>query len=128
MVNGMDRIIILKSGNQDKGVNATLAFCLACTSLTMNKKVILYLTMEGTVWALKDSVRIMEVGGFEPLTRYIQRFISLGGKMFVSAPCIDYYCSVKNEEIDHKLLPGVKPVGLSTIVDHMTTDTAVITF
>jgi predicted peroxiredoxin len=128
MVNGKDMVVVLRSGKHDRGMSATLAFSWACTSLAMNKKVTLFLTMDGTVWALRDAARKVEVGGFEPLDEYIQQFFSLGGNMFVCAPCTEYYCTTLKDDVSHKLLPEAKLAGLSTIVGMISPETTVVTF
>jgi uncharacterized protein involved in oxidation of intracellular sulfur len=128
MVYGKDMVVVLRSGKHDRGMSATLAFSWACTSLAMNKNVSLFLTMDGTVWALRDAARTVEVGGFEPLSEYIQQFFSLGGKMFVCAPCTEYYCTTQKEEVNNKLHPEAKLAGLSTIVGMITPETTVVTF
>ena len=125
-----DTVIVLTTGKSDRGVRATLAFGWACTALALGKNVSMYLTMEGTVWAMQKSAKSVKVEGFEPLQEYIDQFIELGGKILVCAPCSEYYCSLpqSNDESNYNLIPQAKLSGLSTVVSKVTSQTNVISF
>jgi predicted peroxiredoxin len=87
----------------------------------------MFLTMDGTIWALQGSADSVKVEGFEPLKEYIDQFKDLGGEILVCAPCSEYYCGV-SEEGKTKLLPEYHPSGLSSIVGMITPQTSVVTF
>lgn len=123
-----DTLVVLTSGKQDRGTRATLGFAWACTSLAMGKTTSLYLTMDGTLWSMKDSAEGVRVDGFEPLKEYIDQFQLLGGELLVCAPCSEYYCSFDRVKIGALLLDGCKLVGLSTVVAKIGTGTSVVTF
>jgi predicted peroxiredoxin len=124
-----DVVVVLTTGKTDRGVRATLAFGWACTALALGKNVSLYLTMDGTVWAMKNAAKTVKVEGFEPLQAYIDQFIELGGKIFACAPCSEYYCSLPNaDESDYQIISQAKLSGLSTIVSMVTSQTSVIAF
>jgi uncharacterized protein involved in oxidation of intracellular sulfur len=125
-----DMVIVLTTGKTDRGVRATLAFGWACTALALGKKVSMYLTMDGTIWAMQNSAKSVKVDGFEPLQEYRDQFIELGGKILVCAPCSEYYCSLPHQEkeSDYHLIPDVKLSGLSTVVSMVTSQTSVISF
>lgn len=123
-----EALVVLTTGKQDRGTRATLAFSWACTSLALGRSTSLYLTMEGTLWAMKDAAAGVEVEGFEPLQEYIDQFLSLGGELLVCAPCSEYYCSFDRSKIGASLLEGCKVVGLSTVVGKIATGTSVVTF
>lgn len=127
MVENSDVIVVLTTGKQDRGTRATLAFGWACTALAMSKNVKLYLTMDGTTWAMQGSADTVKVEGFEPLNEYIEQFFDLGGEMFVCAPCSEYYCTFAKTGND-KLLPQARLAGLSTIVGMISGNTNVVTF
>ena len=57
MRNEPDELIILTTGKQDRGTRATLAFSWGRAALAMGQEVTMYLTMDGTVWAMRGSVR-----------------------------------------------------------------------
>lgn len=124
--NGM--IIVLTTGKQDRGTRATLAFAWGCAALAMGRDVSIYLTMDGTIWALKDSMKDVVVGGFEPLCNYKEQYLSLGGEILVCAPCSDYYCSFDRDRMDEMIIPEAKLVGLTTIVGKTKPGTKIITF
>lgn len=108
-------LIVLTTGKQDRGTRATLAFSWGCTSLAMGENVTLFLTMDGAVWGLKNAPKHVEVGGFEPLSNYIEQFLALGGELLLCAPCSEYYCSMGDDSLSG-LHPEIQLAGLATIV------------
>lgn len=128
MAGELKNMMVLTSGKQDRGTRATLAFAWGCAALAMGQSAAVYLTMDGTIWAGKQSGRGVEVGGFEALDAYIEQFIELGGEILVCAPCSEYYCSVDHNQISASLRPEVQLVGLATIVNRISDTTKVITF
>jgi predicted peroxiredoxin len=122
-------LVVLTSGKQDRGTRATLAFSWACTSLALGRSTALYLTMEGTLWAMRESSAGVRVEGFEPLQEYVEQFLLLGGELLVCAPCSEYYCSFDRAKLDGSLIEGCKVVGLSTVVGKISPgNTSVVTF
>ena len=77
MGNQKDVVVVLTTGKQDRGMRATLAFGWACTALAMNRSVTVYLTMDGTIWAMNGTAKSVKVEGFEPLAEYIDQFLAL---------------------------------------------------
>lgn len=128
MSNSCDTVIVLTSGKQDRGTRATLALAWGCAALAMGKSVILYLTMDGTVWALQGACGQVQVGGFEPLSEYLEQFLELGGQIMVCAPCSEYYCAVGSELLTGQLVPQAELTGLATIVSRVGPGTQVISF
>jgi uncharacterized protein involved in oxidation of intracellular sulfur len=123
-----DVMVVLTTGKQDRGVRATLAFGWACTALAMGKTASVYLTMDGTYWAVRKSAEKVHVEGFEPLQEYITQFFELGGSLLVCAPCSEYYCGFDRSIISDTMLPGAELTGLSTIVAMASPATCVISF
>jgi len=123
-----DILITLTTGKQDRGTRATLAFAWGCAALAMGQQVAMFLTMEGTVWAMKGAMKGVEVGGFEPLEDYLEQFVDLGGEVLVCAPCSEYYCSFDRELLQGTLIDNAQLSGLATIVSKMGQDTKPITF
>jgi uncharacterized protein involved in oxidation of intracellular sulfur len=123
-----DVMVVLTTGKQDRGARATLAFSWACTALAMGKSVSLFLTMDGTMWAMKDATAGVQVEGFEPLCEYLEQFVALGGKMMVCAPCSEYYCSFDRARIGDTLNEGAQVAGLSTVVSRIGPTSNVVTF
>jgi len=123
-------VVVLTTGKTDRGVRATLAFGWACTALALGKKVSIYLTMDGTSWAMQNAAKNVKVDGFENLQEYIDQFIDLGGEILVCAPCSEYYCSLfpPKNEIEYRLIPEAKLSGLSTVVSMVSSCTSVVTF
>lgn len=124
-----DTLITLTTGKQDRGTRATLAFAWACAALAMGRSVTMYLTMDGSVWAIKGAMKGVTVGGFEPLKDYLEQFISLGGRILVCAPCSEYYCSVGAVTGSRgSLIEDAELTGLATIVSLMGEGTKMVTF
>lgn len=128
MTDHPDLLITLTTGKQDRGTRATLAFSWACAALAMGKKVIVYITMDGTVWGTKGATKGVEVGGFEPLEDYFEQFFALGGELLVCAPCSEYYCSFDRSAIQGTLLEEAQLTGLATIVGRTGPNTKTVTF
>ena len=127
--NDTEVVVVLTTGKTDRGVRATLAFGWACTALALGKRVSIYLTMDGTVWAMQNAAKNVKVEGFENLQEYIDQFIDLGGKILVCAPCSEYYCSFPHtNETDYRLISEAKLSGLSTVVSMVSSNTSVVTF
>jgi predicted peroxiredoxin len=123
-----DTLITLTTGKQDRGTRAILAFSWGCASLAMGQKVSIFLTMEGTIWATKGANYGVEVGGFEPLSEYMEQFCALGGEILVCAPCSEYYCSEENLHLSDKIIKEAKLTGLATIVSKLGEKTKTVTF
>lgn len=121
-------VVVLTTGKQDRGTRATLAYAWACTALAMGKTVSLYLTMDGTLWAMRGAMKGLQVEGFEPLSQYLEQFLLLGGELLVCAPCSEYYCSFDPEKLSASLIPEAKLVGLTTIVSKIGPGSSVISF
>ena len=123
-----DMLITLTTGKQDRGTRATLSFALGCAALAMGRTVTVFLTMEGTVWAMKGAMGGVEVGGFEPLEAYLDQFLALGGEMLVCAPCSEYYCSFDRRAVQNSLIGEAQLSGLATIVSKMGENTKMVTY
>ena len=123
-----DAMIILTTGKQDRGTRATLAFSWGCTALAMGQEVTVFLTMEGTVWAISGAMKEVEVGGFEPLEDYLDQFLDLGGELLVCAPCSEYYCAFDRDSIATTFIQGAQLAGLATVVSRIEEKTKTITF
>jgi len=128
MTDHPDALITLTTGKQDRGTRATLAFAWGCAALAMGQKVTLYLTMDGTVWGTKGSMKGVQVGGFEPLEDYLEQFLTLGGELLVCAPCSEYYCSFDRGALPTTMIEESNLTGLATIVSRMGDKTKTITF
>jgi predicted peroxiredoxin len=127
-MNKADTMIVLTTGKQDRGTRATLAFSWGCAALAMGQNVSVYLTMDGTIWAVKGAAKGVEVGGFEPLEDYVEQFLGLGGKILVCAPCSEYYCTFDREQIPGTFIHDCELVGLATVVAQTGNGTRVISF
>ena len=127
MQNTSETLIVLTTGKQDRGARATLALSWACSALAMGKRTSLFMTMDGTVWAMKNAMDGVQVEGFEPLKNYIETFFALDGKLLVCAPCTEYYCSIAGDGGSGALIEGAELAGLATVVSVAGQDCTVVT-
>jgi predicted peroxiredoxin len=123
-----DTVVVLTTGKSDRGSRATIAFGWACTALAMGKEVALFLTMDGSSWAVQGATENVQVEGFEPLHSYLEQFLGLGGRLYVCAPCTKYYCGFSREGMGAKLHPAAQIAGLSTVVGLAGPGAQVVTF
>ena len=123
-----DLLIVLTTGKQDRGTRATLAFTWGCAALAMGQSVSMYLTMDGTVWAMRDATRGVTVDGFEPLANYVEQFLAMGGRLLACAPCTEFYCSQDRPRVQEVLVEGATLTGLASIVALQGPGTRVVTF
>ncbi|MFH1873928.1 MAG: DsrE family protein [Pseudomonadota bacterium] len=121
-------LIILSTGKQDHGAKATLAFAFACSALSMGADVAMYVTMDGTIWGLKEAAKGVCMPGFEPLESYINQFQDLGGKIYVCPPCVEYYCSVDKKLVVQGLRGGAEVTGMATAFHFIEHNGRVVTF
>lgn len=123
-----DSVVVLTTGKQDRGSRATLAFAWGCSSLALGRKTAMFLTMDGTTWAMHGATTKVQVQGFEPLRDYLESFLVLGGKLFVCAPCTEYFCGLAGEEDRDRLIEGAEPAGLATVVSSAGPGCHLVTF
>ncbi|MFH1681223.1 MAG: DsrE family protein [Candidatus Eisenbacteria bacterium] len=105
-----------------------MALSWACSSLALGKKTSVFMTMDGTVWAMEGAMKGIQVDGFEPLGTYYEQFRALGGRLLVCAPCTEYYCSVNGNKGNGRLVEGAELVGLATVVSEVSPGSAVVSF
>ena len=127
MQNSNETMVVLTTGKQDRGARATLAFAWACSALALGKSTSIFMTMDGTIWAMKNAVDGVQVDGFEPLSNYLETFLSLGGKLMVCAPCTEYYC-MQIDGGSTALIDGAELAGLATVVAAAGEKCTVVTF
>jgi uncharacterized protein involved in oxidation of intracellular sulfur len=128
MAEGQKVIVVLTTGKQDRGTRATLALSWACSALALGKSVSVYMTMDGTIWAMDGAAKGIQVQGFEPLQNYVDQFQALGGRVLVCAPCSEYYCNFDRAKLNGALMDGSELVGLATVVSEAGPNCTVVTF
>jgi len=128
MTTNYDSMVVLTTGKQDRGARATLAFSWACSALALGKKTAIFLTMDGTVWSLQGFADGVQVDGFEPLSCYVESFLSMGGKMFVCAPCTEYYCGQTSGNRSERFVEEAQIAGLTTVVSSADRNCQLVTF
>jgi predicted peroxiredoxin len=124
-----DRVlIILSTGRQDGGAKATLAFSWGCSALSLGSDVLMFATMDGTIWGLKDACAGIQMHGFEPLETYVQQYLDLGGKLCICPPCLEYYCTVDEPTANKGLRDRAEVCGIASSLAHISEYGKVLTF
>jgi uncharacterized protein len=116
-------LIIITTGPEDRGNRATLAFSMGVASLISGIDTSIYLTMSGTFWSRSKAIQTVHIGGFEPLSVYVNQFVEADGRILICSPCDAFYCSIADTS---PLIKGAKLCGLTHIVD-LALDASVIT-
>ncbi len=129
--NNRDILIIITSGKEDGGRKATIAFCLAISSILSGIKTSIFLTGNGTYWCDKKQSGTVKIEGFEPLADYIDNFLENDGKLMVCTPCLAFYCGIDGGIKEYKergtLYSKAEFVGFTTVAD-MASKCSVINF
>lgn len=116
-------LLILTTGPEDRGNRATLAFSMGVAALISGVEAHVYLTMGGAFWSRRESVKSVQIEGFEPLNVYVDQFVEAGGRILVCSPCYEFFCSIASK---HDVMKGAELVGLTHVVD-LALESSVIT-
>ncbi|MBF0289304.1 MAG: DsrE family protein [SAR324 cluster bacterium] len=109
---GLDLQIIIASGLRDIH-RAVLGFATALASAVSDVKVIVFLTMEGAVWADENEGNTVQVEGFETISKYISLLQEANIQIEACSSCIKNFCPAMKKE-DGKMREGIILSGLST--------------
>jgi predicted peroxiredoxin len=106
--------VIIASGPRDIE-RATLGFAMAVASASSGIKVVIFLTMEGVMWADELEDHMVQVEGFERITDYVTLLQEAGARLEACTSCVQTFCpSMKRTESSKKIRDGFVLAGLST--------------
>ena len=110
-------VIMLTSGPEDGGKRAILAYCTACTALSMDSETTIFLVGDGAHWAYEGHAEGFQMNGFPALGDLIEMYTELGGRTYICSTC-DQVCGIPGEAeyISRTRRPDVLPGGLATIL------------
>ncbi len=123
-------MVVLSSGLGDGGRRAAIALGVALAALASDTDVYFFLSLESARFATPTGCEDAKPRGFsEPLERYLQHFLELGGKLEVCSSCYEEYCKDLPKDAAGKpeLRPGVTVEGLG-IVARRAAEMPVLTF
>ncbi|OJW60404.1 MAG: sulfur reduction protein DsrE [Afipia sp. 64-13] len=93
---------------------ATVAFVIANAAIASEKKVMVFLSIEGTRLSQKGYADDIHEEGFAPLKDLMKSFAEAGGQIFVCSPCF------KKRGLDeNNLVPGAVIVGGAKLVEFL---------
>ncbi len=85
--------IILSSGLEDGGTKAMFAVGMGLSALANGAEVYLFLALAAAPLGTPSGCRGMRPRGFsDPLDKYIDEFLELGGQVEVCTSCHEEYC------------------------------------
>ncbi len=106
--------IIIASGykNYEK---ATLGFATACACATSGGKVVVFLSMEGAVFAAESETKVALIPNFETIERYTDILLEAGAKIEVCSTCAENFVpTFEMVGSQKKIKKGLEFAGLST--------------
>ena len=93
---------------------ATVAFVIANAAIASEKKVMVFLSIEGTRLSQKGYADDIHEEGFAPLKDLMKSFVEAGGEIYVCSPCF------KKRKLDeNNLVAGAVVVGGAKLVEFM---------
>ncbi len=106
--------------NTDK---ATVAFVIANAALGSEKDAMVFLSTEGVQLAQKGYADAIHEEGFLPLKELMDNFASVGGTIYVCAPCFKKRCLDPDNLVD-----GAQIVGGAVLVEFLSDNSPSISF
>jgi predicted peroxiredoxin len=83
----------LTTGLEDGGRRAAIAFGVALAALAEGNDAHLFLSLRAAVFGCPSGCGEVQPPGFsDPLERYVQHFLELGGHLEVCSSCYEEYC------------------------------------
>lgn len=117
--------VILASGDEDGGRRATLAFLAACSARAMDVEALVYLVGDGVCWGLAQHAEYFHASGYPPLNQLIDDFVEAGGQLYQCATKTGMCNPYQFEEIGHKSRHGVQIMGFASLVDQLSSSSAI---
>jgi predicted peroxiredoxin len=117
-------LVILKTGAEDKGLAAVLAFAMGVSSkASLGIDTTIFLVGSGAHWAVEGASRGVASDGFPPLADLMLQFQEAGGRVVVCSTCTESFCMI-GEGADKRpapMIPGIDRVGFTYIARMMVT-------
>lgn len=92
---------------------ATLGFVVANAAQGSEKETMVFLSSDGVYCAVPEVIaQINEGAPFAPLKDLVEKFITVGGKIYVCTPCMK-----KRNITESNLIQGATPAGGAALVE-----------
>jgi uncharacterized protein involved in oxidation of intracellular sulfur len=118
-----DKVVIIATHGPEDKERATLPFIMANSALVMESEAVVILQGTGVLLAQKGIYEHVFAGGLPPLKDQLETFLQLGGKLLVCTPCIE-----ERRLEQSMLIDGAKPVAGATVIQEVTTASAVLNY
>ena len=119
-----EKIVYIATHAGDNPEKASLPFVMANAALAMDVKAVVVLQGNGVYLAQKGYNRtVLPTGGFPHISKLVQDFVELGGKMLVCVPCI------KERHIDaEELIEGAELTAAGNLTQEILTAAASLVY
>jgi predicted peroxiredoxin len=119
----MGKIMINNTCGKEAVERASLAFVVGKTALNSGQEATVLLTIEGVRVATKGYSEELQAHGFDPLSKLVSDFITMGGRVWLCGAC------AKPRNItDADLVPGAQIVGAASAVELMVSGAQTLSF
>jgi predicted peroxiredoxin len=108
---------------KDDTDKSTVAFVIANAALGSEKDALVFLSTEGVRLSQKGYADDVHEEGFLPLKELMDNFASVGGSIYVCAPCFN-----KRGLDPNNLVDGAQIVGGAVLVEFLSDNSPVISF
>lgn len=117
-------LVILKTGTEDKGLAAVLAFAMGVSSkASLGIDTTIFLVGAGAHWAVDGASIGVSSDGFPPLADLMAQFQEAGGKVVVCSTCTESFCMIGSgpEKRPAPMMAGIERVGFTYVARLMIT-------
>jgi uncharacterized protein len=118
-----EKLVFMVTHGPDHPEHCTIPFVMAAAALASDVEVVLGFQADGVCIARKGEAEHVEARAFPPLTKLINDFRELGGRMLVCGPCL------KGREIDEsELIDGAEVVAAGRFIAEITSATNALVY
>ncbi len=118
-----DKFCVNLTCAKDNADKSTVAFVIASAALGSEKDAMVFLSTEGVRLSQKGYADDIHEEGFLPLKELMDNFASVGGAIYVCAPCF-----AKRGLDPDNLVDGAKIVGGAVLVEFLSDNSPAISF
>jgi predicted peroxiredoxin len=91
----------------------------------MSVETLVYLVGDGVCWGLEEHADYFHVSGYPPLNQLIDDFVQAGGELYQCSTITNSVPQVQADENRKKLRQGVQLMGFASLIDQLTSSSAV---
>ncbi len=117
-----ERVLVMLTHGPEEGDRATVGAVMANAALSLDKTVVLLLTLDGVRLGEPRVLDEIREPGFQTLRALWEAFLEAGGEVWACAPC------VQKRSLDGHLDERIKMVGAVAAMEFLTHDGVSVTF